>query len=173
MLYFYFDFNESEKQRHELMTRSLVSQLYWFQNVPSEALEFLCNRGRHPTDAELLSTLHQMMAAFDEVFMVLDALDECIERPGLLTSIAEIMRWKDINLHLLMTSRREGDIEEALEPFCDETTKICLQTAVVNADIRAYVHDRLLEDVRFKRWRKRPEVQTEIEDDLMERAGGM
>ncbi len=173
VLYFYFDFNEREKQRHENMIRSLITQLVGYQKRTFDVLDSLFNRGRQPTSEELLATLKTMVTAFDEIFLILDALDECTERPELLFDIEEIMRWKDIHLHILVTSRREVDIEESLEPLCDEGTSVCVQSAVVDADIRTYVHDRLSEDKRFKQWRTHTKVQQEIETTLMKKANGM
>lgn len=173
VLYFYFDFNESEKQRHENLLRSLISQLFLCQNSTSDLLDSLYKCGRQPTHQELLATLHPMMTASNEVFVIVDALDECTERPEHLSDIEEIMRWKDVHLHVLVTSRKEVDIEDSLEPLCDEGTSICIQSALVNADILTYVHDRLSEDRRFKRWRNHAKVQLEIETTLMEKADGM
>jgi len=173
VLYFYFDFNESGKQRHENMIRSLITQLSVCQKSISDSLDSLYNSGRQPTNKGLLDTLHSIITASNEVFIILDALDECTERPELLSDIEEIMKWQDIRLHVLVTSRREVDIEESLEPLCDEETSICIQSALVDADIRTYVHDRLSEDRSFKRWRNQPKVQQEIETELMEKAKGM
>lgn len=173
VLYFYFDFNESGKQRHENMIRSLITQLFVCQKSTSDVLDSLHSRGRQPTSKELLTTFHSMMTTFNEVFVIIDALDECTERTELLSDIGEIMSWQDIHLHVLVTSRREVDIEESLEALCGKETRICIQSALVNADIRTYVYDRLSEDRRFKRWRNQPKAQQEIETELMEKANGM
>ncbi|KAM0802159.1 ankyrin repeat-containing domain protein, partial [Usnea florida] len=109
VLYFYFDFNDAEKERHEKMIRSLISQL-----------------------------------------------SRC-----------------SVGLHLLATSRRETDIEDSLNLLIDERNRISIQSALVNADIRTYTHDRLQNDRKLRRWLKHPEVQLEIEDMLVEKAAGM
>lgn len=113
------------------------------------------------------------MRSFEGTYLVIDALDECIERQGLLESIEELTSWKDANLHILTTSRREKDIEESIKPFNNDQGKICIQSTHVNNDIRAYVHGRLRTDLKLKRWQKRPEIQQEIEKALMEKADGM
>jgi hypothetical protein len=51
-----------------------------------------------------------MIQAFDETFIILDALDECKGRQELLENIDEIGKWKTEKLHILCTSRREKDI---------------------------------------------------------------
>lgn len=61
VLYFYFDFNDIEKQLHEKMIRSLVLQLFLERAGTSQALESLfssCMDGQHqPTSQTLLGTL--------------------------------------------------------------------------------------------------------------------
>jgi hypothetical protein len=114
-----------------------------------------------------------MVNEFDETFIILDALDECNDRMELLTNIEEMVGWNEEKLHMLATSRRERDIEERLEHILGEEERICIQSVLVNADIRAYVHDRLQTDRSLKRWHKIPEVQKEIETELANKANGM
>ncbi|KAK0507602.1 hypothetical protein JMJ35_010125 [Cladonia borealis] len=175
VLYFYFDFSSVEKQQHENMIRSLIIQLSSQCASTPQVLESLyssyANGERQPTYNSLLATLHQMMGSFEGTYLVIDALDECIERQELLASIEELTSWKDANLHILTTSRMEKDIEDSIEPFNNHQGKIYIQSTLVNDDIRAYVHGRLRTDQWLKRWR--PEIQQEIEKALMEKADGM
>lgn len=113
------------------------------------------------------------MASLGDTYIILDALDECAERDELLTDLEEIVSWEDANVHVLTTSRREKDIEEALILLSDERNRIGIQSALVNADIRTYTHDRLQIDRKLRRWLKRPEVQLKIEDTLVKKADGM
>ena len=121
----------------------------------------------------LLNTLRQMMVTLDDTYIILDSLDECTERSELLTNLKQIISWKDANLHILVTSRRERDIEEALTPLIEPEEPISIQSAVVNADIRVYVQDRLQNDPKLKRWTNTPNVQQEIVSTLMSKADGM
>ena len=175
VLYFYFDFNDVEKQRHEKMIRSLIVQL--FSQRESSALESLyssCMDGeQQPTSQALLGILRQMLEGFEKTYLIIDALDECSERDELMTNIEELTSWKDRNLHILTTSRWEGIIAESVELLNHDEERICIQSTLVNADIRAYVQGRLRIDRDLKRWQKKPEVQQEIEDTLMGKADGM
>ena len=114
-----------------------------------------------------------MIGDFDETFFILDALDECNDRPELLENLEKISRMGLGTLHILATSRRENDIEEALSPLVGDQEKICIQSAVVNNDIRAYIHSRIHTDRGLKRWQKHSKVQQEIEEKLMEKVDGM
>ena len=131
------------------------------------------NGERQPTSNTLLTTLQQMIQEFDEIFVILDALDECKERQELLEDINKIARWKIGKSHILATSRREKDIEESLDCLVNTQKKVCIQSPLVNDDIRTYVQKRLQSDQNLKRWRNKPEVQQEIETELMGKADGM
>ena len=177
MLYFYFDFNDVEKQQYEKMIRSLIVQLFaQYVNIPPvlESLYSSCTNGeRQPAYDSLLSTLHVMMRDFSHTYLVLDALDECSKRKELLLCIEELAGWRDLNLHILITSRREKDIEDSMELFVDDQRRICIQSALVDSDIRTYIHSRLQVDRDLRRWRNAPKVQQEIKDTLMGKADGM
>lgn len=175
VLFFYFDFNDPEKQRHEKMIRSLIYQLsiYCSDPVLQDLYSSCSNGGRQPTGEVLLVTLHQMMTLMGDTYIILDALDECTERDELLTDLEEIVSWKDTDFHLLTTSRKETDIEEALTPLSHIRDRISIQSAPVNADIMTYIHDRLRVDRKLKRWQKHPKVQLEIGDTLLRKADGM
>ena len=171
VLYFYFDFNDTMKRQHEPMLRSLISQLSLHHaSKPLEALYSSCGNGQQqPTFDALLETFHQMLTVF-EAFVVLDALDECEQRPELLANIRTMFEWKDSNCRMLVTSRKEKDITDALMSLTNDEGSLCIQDALVNADIRAYVHARLQTDPKLKRWQKE---QREIENTLMDKADGM
>ncbi|KAH6667724.1 hypothetical protein B0J14DRAFT_170784 [Halenospora varia] len=171
--YFYFDFNDTEKQRHEKYLRSLIEQ-FSVQSVKSmDALNILFARSQdgrqQPTTDALLSTLQHMLRDFQQTFIILDVLDECKEREELLGLLKNSMDWKVENLHVLATSRRERDIEETLAPLT--TGQICTQSALVNADIHIHLCERLQNDPRLKKWPAN--VQREIEKTLMDGAHGM
>lgn len=155
VLYFFFDFNDVNKQQHEAMIRSLLSQLSMHcVSVPPvlDTLYSSCmNGGRKPTFEALLETFHQMAIIFKTTFIILDALDECEERPELMADIEQLVGWKDTNLRILATSRREKDIEDSILPLTKDESRICMQSALVNADIRAYVHDQIRTNTKLHR----------------------
>ncbi|KAL6716111.1 hypothetical protein ACLMJK_005677 [Lecanora helva] len=177
VVYFYFDFNDSEKQRHEKMIRSLAWQLCSGSEEAPESFITLyktCDNGNsQPNHQNLLKSLRQAMVNIDTVYIVLDALDECNERTHLLEDIRDVFSWDDVRLHLLATSRRETDIVDSIGSLCKNGGSICIQSSVVDKDIREYVRDQLRTNLRLRKWQNKPEIQREIEETLMERAGGM
>ena len=177
MAYFYFDFNDINKQKPENMIRSLIEQLSGQSTKPLRRLESLfsfCNNGeRQPNLESLIEVLKEIIECLDDTSIILDALDECSEREELFRIINEIQTWKPQRFCLLVTSRRLPDIEEALAPLTSSQDRICIQSKVVDADILAYINERLQNDQGLSRWRNKPQVQEEIRSVLMKKADGM
>lgn len=176
-LYFFFDFNDPQKQDAELMLRSLLRQLLNMKaKVPTSmyALFESCRNGHsQPTLHEVLEVVQQTLLDFSHVYLVLDALDECAQRPGLLQLLKLIAEWKLPGLHLLLTSRKEWDIETSLGTYIAEENTVCLQSKVVDGDIQRYVRQRLSDDINLAKWSKDAEIKQEIEIALMRGALGM
>ncbi|KAJ4330292.1 hypothetical protein N0V87_010137 [Didymella glomerata] len=175
--YFYFDFNDAQKQNPELMLRSLLSQLLQRSvTIPKgvDALFSACDNGqRQPSLHALLEVLPPVMQQFTHVYVVLDALDECTQRPELMDVLETVAGWQLDNMHLLMTSRKERDIESSLGSYVKEEDTICLQREVVDKDIQQYVQQRLSNDKTLAKWNKDAAVKQEIEDALICGARGM
>lgn len=173
MAYFYFDFNDPNKQKTSALIRSLLTQLPFSSTGGRDVLPELhayCQGGRRqPTTVELMVVLKNVIESIPNVYLVVDALDECSERVELLGLLSEIANWKCNNLHILGTSRRERDIEDSLTQLT--STHVELKPDIVDADIRTYLSLKLVKDPRFKMWTA--EERREIEGALMQRAQGM
>lgn len=121
--YFYFDFNDVQKQNSELMLRSLISQLSQQCVKISAGLDTLfssCESGqRQPSLDALLEAMQKLIQEFPQSYIILDALDECTDRAELMSIVETIAGWQLQKLRLLVTSRRERDIETSLECFID------------------------------------------------------
>jgi hypothetical protein len=177
MAYFYFDFNDTQKQDPELMLRSLLCQLLQSSvGIPKgvDALFSSCENGkRQPPLHMLLEVTRQAMQEFTQVYVILDALDECTQRSELMDMLETVARWQLDNLHLLMTSRKERDIETCLESYVREEDTVCLQRDVVDQDIQRYVQQRLRDKKSLAKWTKDAAISQEVEDALMRGAHGM
>ncbi|KAF2258195.1 hypothetical protein CC78DRAFT_442173, partial [Lojkania enalia] len=175
--YFFFDFNDEQKQDPEMMLRSLLCQLSQQSIKIPASLDTLfssCENGqRQPSVYALLEAVRQLMQEFPQVYVVLDALDECARRAEVMDILETMAQWQLQNLHLLVTSRRERDIESSLEGFVDEQNRICLQSGQVDKDIQRYVRQRLIDDKNLHKWEKDAVIKQEIETALMQGAHGM
>ncbi|USP80732.1 hypothetical protein yc1106_08006 [Curvularia clavata] len=175
--YFYFDFNDVQKQDSERMLRSVIVQLSkQVDDIPPSLDALFSSHGngrRSPALDELLKALCDMLQQYPEVFIILDALDECTQRPELMEVLEEIASWKISNLHLLMTSRQEQEIKSCLEGFVNPQDNICLQRDAVDEDIQLYIRQRLSDDKSLVKWRNDATLRQEIEDTLTRGSKGM
>jgi hypothetical protein len=175
--YFYFDFNDTQKQDPELMLRSLLCQLLQRSSTIPKSVDALfssCENGkRQPPLRALLEVIPQVLQHFTHAYIVLDALDECTQRQELMDMLEIVAGWQLDNVHLLMTSRKERDIESSLESYVEEEDTICLQRDVVDKDIQRYVQRRLSDDKTLAKWNKDNVVRQDIETALMNGARGM
>jgi hypothetical protein len=175
--YFYFDFNDAQKQNPELMLHSLLCQLVQRSVVMPTGVDALfssCENGkRQPSLHALLEVTKEAAQEFAHIYVVLDALDECMQRSELMDMLETVAGWQLDNLHLLMTSRKERDIERSLEGYVKEDDTVCLQRDVVDQDIQRYVQQRLLVDKGLAKWNKDAAVRWEIEAALIGGARGM
>jgi hypothetical protein len=176
-VYFFFDFNDVQKQDPEKMLRSLLSQLSQRSiRIPSslDALFSSCENGeRQPSGFALLDVLRLMIQEIPQVYIVIDALDECTQRIELMDILETMAGWQLWNLRLLVTSRRERDIESSLESLVDGQNQICLQSTLVDKDIQRYVRQRLSDDKRLRKWEKDAVIMRNIETTLVDGAQGM
>ncbi|KAK6346561.1 hypothetical protein TWF696_006684 [Orbilia brochopaga] len=180
LLYFYFDFTDPNKQTFGKMLCALISQLCYQCAAALPQLDQLfssCKSGyEQPTSQQLREVFSRMIEQVEEIWIVLDALDE-----SSVEGRKEVLIWmKDIlvsperrNVHLLMTSRLETDIESRIMEFPDTRYVVPIQSDSITDDISAYVHWRVKEDDSLKRWRSYPEVQNEIENVVGGQANGM
>ncbi|OBT61015.1 hypothetical protein VE03_09611 [Pseudogymnoascus sp. 23342-1-I1] len=175
--YFYFDFKDEEKQNPELMVRSLICQLSRKCVKIPTSLELLfssCDNGkRYPSLDSQLKALEQMIQEYPQCYIILDALDECKDRAELMDTLSQITSWQVDKLHVLVTSRKEREIETSLESLVQGQNIICLESGLVDGDIQKYVRKRLLDDASLKKWQKYSDVYREIEAALMNGPRGM
>jgi hypothetical protein len=87
--------------------------------------------------------------------------------------VETMVGWNIKGLHILATSRRERGVESRLGSFMGKEEMICLQSKLVDKDIKAYVRRRLSDDRSLRKWQKDKEMQQEIENALISRAHGM
>lgn len=181
LLYFYFDFNNNTKQSLEAMVVSFISQLYLQQGDTRGVVDQLASshksRGLRPSCETLCETLARMLEKTTEVWIVIDALDECVTRKGpkdqgVLAWIRNLLASEQGRTHLLVTSRPEGDIQEGFS-WATAEQKMSIQSDLISADISTYVHEKVKGDSGLERWRSREDIQDEIEATLIEKADGM
>ncbi|OAL54609.1 hypothetical protein IQ07DRAFT_501239 [Pyrenochaeta sp. DS3sAY3a] len=145
--HFYFSINSVHMQCPETLLRSLVCQLSQNCVQMPASLDTLFalrdNNQELPSLQALLGVLRQMIMEFPQVFILVEALDECKELPKLVDVLATVAEWQLQNLHILMISRKEREIASSLENYAGEKDTITLQGDLVDEDIQLYIQQRL------------------------------
>ena len=123
--YFFFDGRDSDKelQLHNKLIRALISQLsdgrHGGITVKLADLYKSCGEIQQPSDEQLQNVLRDILDRFSNAYIMIDALDECIDRAKTLNWAKKLISDKAANLHIVVTSRPERDIHEifaALDP---------------------------------------------------------
>lgn len=181
VVYWYFTFTDTKKQDIHSCLRSLIAGIYRNRrdSPPAVQAEYeRSNFGQHLASVEsLLQMLREVAAGLDNVYIVLDALDECPKlddsRSNLLSYIREIVGCEIAQLHILTTSRRETDISESFDPARYELGRfqsISIQGVHVESDIKRYLENRL-QETAFRTWK--PQLKRDVETKLATQADGM
>ncbi|KAH9009371.1 hypothetical protein EDB83DRAFT_463377 [Lactarius deliciosus] len=151
MAYFYFDFRDLKKQtRHDLLL-SLLSQLSTRSSPCCDVLHHVYKTHedgtRQPSDDTLKECLKDMLRRLGHgpTFIVLDALDECPDSPGIpsprrkvLDLVKELVDLHLEGLHICVTSRPEVDIRAVLDPLAPHSVSLHSQSGQ-QTDISGYV----------------------------------
>jgi hypothetical protein len=114
--YFYFDFVELKTRHSKYFLRSLLAQL--FVNRPSligshfaDLVQRMIGNHEPPSDSsELVDLIVDASGHFNNVTLIIDALDECISREELLPLFERLSSTG--NIRILVTSRKERDIRD-------------------------------------------------------------
>jgi Cdc6-like AAA superfamily ATPase len=181
VLYFYFDFSDTAKQKFDGMLRSLIYQLYVNNQASQKHLESLfATRKIYSTQTnskDFRDCFAKMVQELDQVWVVLDGMDECTTRDGLLAWVESLHSLEQANIHLLATSRPEHDIQSALRDWSNTNNWINIHSELVTEDIRNCVSNAVKHGKRFKRWKpeifQSGDVQNRIVDELTTKANGM
>ena len=136
--YHYFDFRDQQCQSAEAMLSSLLKQLASAKTELSyhvlELYRKFTRQQRQPKREDLEEVIMPVCKAFDRVFLVIDALDECNpeRRRAVLEALKRLYEVQSISI--FVTSRPyPGDVQKAFEPF----PKIDIEAR--DPDIRKYV----------------------------------
>ena len=171
--YFYFTFSDPTKQTCSSVLRSLNLQISAGHPAAGDLLSKLyndCQNGnRQPTINELTGLLRKMLESLPCTYLLLDALDECTDREELLCLLKNLKIWAQTNVCILVTSREEKDIRDALNEAA--TKSISIRGSGVDADISKYIDERLLGDAKLARW-KGDDLE-EIKSTISQGAQGM
>lgn len=152
MAYFYLDYQDDRTQRVTNILRSLIAQIVRPEKTLPNAVEALYltygNTTQPPNLRTLIATLVQTIETLQNVYIILDALDEYPDKSELLDILEALAAQGVPNLHLLVTSRLDPDIKLSLGSIANG---VAIEATIVDSDIRLFVQDRLRNDLRLRR----------------------
>jgi hypothetical protein len=171
--YYYFDFSDNNKQSLVGLLKSTIYQLISTDDglsIGAEQLYESKNEGAEaPTTEELLSLLLEEVSRTKMTYLIIDALDECSEDERELFFGEFLQKPLVENLAVLLTSRKEPDIERCMKEVDCET--LCIQNSLVDADVRTHVTNAIARDSRLQKWKAA--LRQEILDSIVNGAHGM
>lgn len=155
------------------MLRSLVLQLSGQLDNSHAYLSPLHEsyRNARPPDSALMACLRQLVRAFKQVYVLIDALDESPRdkhREAMLDALADIRSWSEPSLHILVSSRDEPDIREELDIPPKDIIRV--QNKSHDNDIASFISEHLQDNRRLRKWH---EYHTQIKTTLTSRAKGV
>ncbi|KAL8343385.1 hypothetical protein RB601_004359 [Gaeumannomyces tritici] len=127
------------------------------------------SRGARLTIKEMLNSLLETCQGFNRVFVIIDGLDESHSRRDFLGCLKSMMSAPGLdNLRVLVASRDEQDIKDALLPIA---TDVSMSNDVVDEDIGRFIQTQLQVDPVLVKW-PAGTLQT-VEKKLRKGARGM
>ena len=185
MAYFYFDFRDLDKQHRRNLLPSLLIQLSAQSRPCCDILSRLYsahdNGTQKPRDSAMIKCLKDMIALphLQPVYIILDALDECPNWPGIpspreqvLALVKELVGLRLPHVHICVTSRPEFDIRATLTPLAHHQVSLHDESGQ-QKDIVDYINSVVYSDseTMMKRWRK--DDKKAVVETLSEKADGM
>jgi len=166
--YYYCSFERARDEVPHLL-RWVISQLCRQCNYLPDELQNCFYAKEQPSVPVLTRTLSTILRNFRHVYLLLDALDESVDRRNLLRLLAEVFAGDAFRkIRLLATSREEIDIEIAFRNVCVD---VSLSNPFVDKDIQVYIRNQIQEHHKLRTW---PEsLWVEIEAALVNGAKGM
>lgn len=178
LAYFYCDYKDVQKQ---CPTRTLGTLLAMLgaqnKNVFHELKTFFEKQRKEnlaytPSFDELRNLLLVVSTSrfFSQIYIVIDALDECNDREALMDALLELSSETTGCAKVLVTSRNELDIHSAFSKM----PNVFMQKDDVSADVESYITSEVRSRIQSKKIKLRdPSLEQEITAALTKKADGM
>ena len=122
-----------------------------------------------PPTQDLVEILRGIAEEYDDTYIVLDALDECINQGELLGILDHILGFQTNGFRIFLASRRTADIAAVLASKVAYTVEAGSEN--VGRDIDSVVQEQLRTHPKLRKWPA--SLRNEIQDSLVSGAGGM
>ncbi|OBT60884.1 hypothetical protein VE03_09675 [Pseudogymnoascus sp. 23342-1-I1] len=169
--YLYCNFRRRDEQKIYDLLASLLKQLAQALDPLPGFLKSLYDKHKskqtQPTLDEILQALESAATLYTKVFIIVDALDECLvtgsHRSKFLSRIFDFQEKSGSSL--FMTSRHLPEITEIFRGY------VSLEIRALESDVRRYVDGHISNLPSFVR--RSPELQEEVKTGIVEAVNGM
>ncbi|TGO37662.1 hypothetical protein BHYA_0092g00450 [Botrytis hyacinthi] len=179
--YWYIKFDNSTTQSVSNIIRSWTRDVCSNRRDTPQTLKDAyahCNHGQQqPTIKQMMEILKSVVAGLQDVYLVVDALDEYpkTERDLLLGALKDIHQWKIDSIHIFVTSRAEDDIRFHLDEMrerdvSDSCQNIRVQDPNITEDIKKFLNENI-SSFRQTMWSS--DFKDEVVESIARQADGM
>lgn len=140
----YFSFTDPTFHGAAPLTLALLKKLCQQQRSVPDMLSKAKQEAREPTSVSSVETFIEVAQSFQQIFVVIDGLDECPEeqRPAILDFIIDASGVTSSCTKVFVSSRREGDIYSHFS-FLKKPV-IELEAGLITPDIIKFVREEVL-----------------------------
>ena len=174
IVYIYCNYKEQNEQRVSHLIASILKQLVQLAPAISEDVKFLFEKhsakNERPALIDLQDTLRTEVERWSksQVFLIIDALDECRDDDGSRTELLKTLGSLPTHAKWLITSRNMRSIE--LDMQGSKRLDICAD----DEDVRRYVKQRILQERRLNsNVKQKPGLEDTIVSTVMSKVKGM
>ena len=160
VVYWYFSFANKKTQSIpnflSSIARDICTKVVTIPKVVEDLWSDANNGQQRPSVQNLLDILRVLMPNFDQVYLVMDAVDECpkLQRDRLLLTLKNLCSLNIECLHMLAVSRPEADIERSFKEISGIAggfKEVKVQGVHVQQDIEKYLDSKLC-SIPFRNW---------------------
>ena len=169
--YLYCDVRRQHEQRIEDLLANLLKQLAQQQASMPDGVQTLYdqyrNQPKRPSLNEILSILHSVSVLYSNVFIIIDALDECQVTDGCRTELlGEIFGLQArVRANIFSTSRYNKEIVERFKE------SISLEIRAQDEDVQTYLAGHITRLPSFVSGN--PDLQSEVKNTISKAVDGM
>ena len=165
---------EYGKTTYRSLVAGLVAQLSVdFESTCAPLLKELyelCDYGKQPPfDGNIVELLKKMLMNFQNVYVVIDGIEECEEFGEFMGLLKTMKQWNLKGLHVFLTGNLAPTNYPDLEPLLTHKYGITLEDT--NGDILLYIDNRVGKEQALGKWKDKGRLV--MREMLVEKANGM
>jgi hypothetical protein len=181
VLFFYCETNTPTNKSSHLFLGTIIKQLFdQAQRCVDHARDLFSQKNKDTTRAintgEYIFLSQQCLAEFQQVFILVDALDEVHEKEGILDILNLLASWKSSDLQqripsikIMLTSRLDRQIQRVIHPLASFQLDLGEKPL---QDVRLYIKQEIGSRITTRKLKLRDDsLQREIQDAVTARSG--